>query len=508
MLQETFFYVSERTWTVRLRYGKERLPPHPVKIDLDVDIKNFGPVTRGTLNIKPLTIFIGPNNSGKSYVAMLIHSILSSVNKIKEFGSHVLPNQGQMDIYNLSDEKLKDVVNKNKGRQSFAIPAELVKEVRSNIIQSVFGDVLESSIRRNFGSTTRDLVRAGQRNAKVTVHDSVNLDIKIGKKLSVTERVNAAQKEYEVNISPKGSRYQVQEKSDANSSVILLNKSKASDFFRYDLAFWLVSSISRDIAHDNIPSDSFYFPAARSGMLQGHKALSASIIKSAPFGGIEPLHIPNLTGVVSDFISEIILIPRRPGPLFKLAKQLEEDLLHGHIKLSSFEKETFPEIVYRSEQGDIPLHRTSSTISEIAPFTLYLKYIVDTGNMLVIEEPEAHLHPKNQLIFAEYIVKMIRRGLNVLVTTHSVFLLEQLNQSMLASRLPPDLRKKQGFGGDDSYLLPEEIATYVFKDDGGGHRIVPVKTDDEEGISQEEFIEINEYLYSKSVKLSQNLPEN
>ena len=503
-----FFYVNECTCTVRPRYWKERRSPHPVKIDLGMDIKNFGPVTRGTLNIRPLTIFIGPNNSGKSYVAMLIHSILSSANKINEFGSYGLPNQDLMDIYSMSDEKLKDIVDKNKDKQRFAIPAELVKEVRSHIIQSVFSNVLESSISRNFGSTTRDLVRSGQRSAKVTVHDSINLDIKIGKKLSVMERVNAAQKEYEVSISPKGPKYQVQEKSDANSSIVFLSKSAGVDFFKYNLASWLVSSISRDITHDNIPSDSFYFPAARSGILQGHKALSASIIKSAPFGGIEPLHIPKLTGVVSDFISEIILIPRKQGPLFKLARQLEEDLLHGHIKLSSFKKETFPEIVYSSEQGDIPLHRTSSTISEIAPFTLYLKHIVYTGDMLVIEEPEAHLHPKNQLIFAEYIVKMIRQGLNVLVTTHSVFLLEQLNQSMLASRLPPELRKKQGFGGDDGYLLPEEIAPYVFKDDGDGHRIVPIETDDEEGISQEEFVEINEYLYSKSVKLSQNLSEN
>ena len=48
-----------------------------VKIDLNMDLENFGPIKKGEIKLRPLTIFIGPNNSGKSYAAMLIHSILS-----------------------------------------------------------------------------------------------------------------------------------------------------------------------------------------------------------------------------------------------------------------------------------------------------------------------------------------------------------------------------------------------------------------------------------------------
>jgi len=42
------------------------------KIGLNIEIKDFGPIIEGKI---PLTVFAGPNNSGKSYVAMLIHSI-------------------------------------------------------------------------------------------------------------------------------------------------------------------------------------------------------------------------------------------------------------------------------------------------------------------------------------------------------------------------------------------------------------------------------------------------
>jgi hypothetical protein len=45
-------------------------------MELEVEVENFGPISSGKIRLRPLTIFIGPNNSGKSYTAMLIRSVL------------------------------------------------------------------------------------------------------------------------------------------------------------------------------------------------------------------------------------------------------------------------------------------------------------------------------------------------------------------------------------------------------------------------------------------------
>ena len=50
------------------------------KIDLRIEVEDFGPISGGEIKLKPLTVFIGPNNSGKSYAAMLVHSIFESYN--------------------------------------------------------------------------------------------------------------------------------------------------------------------------------------------------------------------------------------------------------------------------------------------------------------------------------------------------------------------------------------------------------------------------------------------
>lgn len=43
----------------------------------DLKIKNFGPIKSADFSIAPLTIFIGSNASGKSYAALLMHSLLN-----------------------------------------------------------------------------------------------------------------------------------------------------------------------------------------------------------------------------------------------------------------------------------------------------------------------------------------------------------------------------------------------------------------------------------------------
>ena len=61
-----------------MRKGK---PKTPKKLDLAIEVKNFGPVSKGKVALKNLTVLIGPNNSGKSYIAMLVHAFAESYNQ-------------------------------------------------------------------------------------------------------------------------------------------------------------------------------------------------------------------------------------------------------------------------------------------------------------------------------------------------------------------------------------------------------------------------------------------
>ena len=47
--------------------------------------------------------------------------------------------------------------------------------------------------------------------------------------------------------------------------------------------------------------------------------------------------------------------------------------------------------------------------------------------ILVFDEPEVHLHPKWQIEYAKLIIELVKRGIKVLITSHSPYMLEALD---------------------------------------------------------------------------------
>ena len=42
---------------------------------LELSVSNFGPIAAGRIELRPLTVFVGPSNTGKSYLATLIYAL-------------------------------------------------------------------------------------------------------------------------------------------------------------------------------------------------------------------------------------------------------------------------------------------------------------------------------------------------------------------------------------------------------------------------------------------------
>ncbi len=267
---------------------------------------------------------------------------------------------------------------------------------------------------------------------------------------------------------------------------------------------WVLSGLFKDI----FSSSSYYLPAARSGILQGHKLLASVILRKLPLAGIEALNVPQLSGIVADFISNILsLAPRTHSKsVAAISDFLESRICKGSIdRKAGGPKEGFPEIYYTVGKNEIPLHRTSSMVSEIAPIVLFLRYLVRERDLLIIEEPEAHLHPDNQRILANAIVKLIRAGVQIVITTHSDYFVQQLSNFVRLGKAPRQ-RAALGYSRDD-YLSAEEVGAYLFKTAGrrGGSTVQELRVTDGEGIPEDEFVTIAEEIYDESVRLQRAL---
>ena len=470
-------------------------------IDFTMKIKNFGPISNGKISLKPLTIFVGPNNSGKSYAAMLIHSIVSSYN----LPPHEVPSYHRHSSDTFDDDfkkilkwtknlKLKELTN-------IPVPDSITNDIIETCFKIIFNDALPDQLKQNFTSQLNDLVRIGE--------SSFNIDLDGTSKINVYCKddnllvTNVPKIEIKINIKKDKTAKPMSTNIDNKGNMVF---NIWSEIDHEDIAHELLLELTRVVASKicmNIPSQSHYLPATRSGILQGHRAISAGIIEHAPYAMIDGTQIPPLTGIVSKFMSSLILPLNQKGPYFQLTEQMEEEMLGGHININSA-KNRLPEIKYEFLDHEIPLHRTSSIVSELAPLTLYLKFRINKNDILIIEEPEAHLHPSNLLILARYVAKLIRKGLTILITTHSVFLLEQLSLLLQASTVDTKTKKNMGFNIDE-FLSDNEVAPYAFvKNSTGNHNVESISCSSQDGISQEEFVKIQEILYHQNMRIEQN----
>ena len=82
---------------------------------------------------------------------------------------------------------------------------------------------------------------------------------------------------------------------------------------------------------------------------------------------------------------------------------------------------------FEFEEGkSIEMHLTSSMVKELAGLVLYLKYLANENDLLIIDEPEMNLHPEAQVKLLEILTMAVNRGLKVLITTHSPYIVDYL----------------------------------------------------------------------------------
>lgn len=83
-----------------------------------------------------------------------------------------------------------------------------------------------------------------------------------------------------------------------------------------------------------------------------------------------------------------------------------------------------------------------------------------------MEEPEAHLYPDSQKYIVEALALFARRGNPVLLTTHSPYILGQLNNQLFAGELESktdgeeERKRLHAILPADVYLNPDETMAY------------------------------------------------
>ena len=78
---------------------------------------------------------------------------------------------------------------------------------------------------------------------------------------------------------------------------------------------------------------------------------------------------------------------------------------------------------YRKEK--IPFYITSSSVKSLFGLDAFLER-ANRGDILIIDEPEMNLHPENQVEICKVLYELSKKGLHVIISTHSNYLIRKL----------------------------------------------------------------------------------
>lgn len=396
---------------------------------VEIEVKNFGPIAEANIDLRPLTVFVGPGNTGKTYLCTLLYMMHTIFRESYGFPATESTNASEYIQKETSNYKLTDL------------------------------EIVELALERYFDvPSVFDLIR-------FTGNDKDYLEFVM--------------------------KFIYPDKKNPYFSFIIQDAKITANKSEPGVKIYNMSN--------KINQSKWYFlPTTRNGILHSHRIVASSLMEKTLRKNSGHLHIPTLSAVVVDYMQYLTLYQENNKPnhiLTEIVDELESHILGGKINIISSQT-GYSEIKFqpRESEQSISTTSTSAMVSELAPLVLYLRGYVQPGDTLIMEEPEAHLHPGAQADMAVILARLVRAGVRVIVTTHSDWLLQEIGNLILEGLIEDKTDEPA------SWLLPEEVGAWHFQKD---KPVKEIAFHPRKGFSPKDYNDVAEGLYNRSVNLQQ-----
>ena len=421
----------------------------------------------GVIEFKPLTLVCGQNNTGKTWVMYALYAFLTGLRL------HKLPD---MDVL------AKDLEREGQAKWDLGAWAhQHGKKLTRAIDQAI-----ERSLPLVFNSE-QDFFKGSRFDWDVDIAELTK---------------QAIARPLEVNLVLGREKHQVlrMTKRAGESEVQLVQLSPFPGVENF-----LSEAIARHLIGNPPRRNVFLMPAERNGLhlfsrelasrrsaLLHHASKKDKDINIGEL--IQDVMASRYAQPIADYIDWLNDLPeirkKKKGPFHDLAEEIKK-IIGGRYEVGAEGDISFTP--YKVKRGDtstppkLDLHLTSSTVKSLFGLWAYLEFDAQPGDVLMIDEPELNLHPANQRLMARLIARLVNADLRVIASTHSDYLVREINSLIMLSRPAPvqaELMQRYGYK-EEELLAPERVSAWLFHD----RSIKPMNIDSIEGIAAETFDE-------------------
>lgn len=339
---------------------------------IKVRIDQLGRIRDSEILVSPLMVFSGESGLGKSYLALLCHYFFELLINTSRLNHFFVDNNID---FNVLSKDFKDVGTALEIKKQ-DLEAWMAKDAILYLRYMLGYDGISGQI-------------------EITLPESVPDTMAFTYKKELTGLVD--KEEIYTILSLGNLRFRIQEKTQFDESP-----------FAFLLRFVLIDYI---FGNYQMLDSTFVLPPSRGPIL------TEQIIPT--------------TGMYSEFLNDMAGLNRikpRPDTASEIVLKLFRTILEGEVNK---EETTY---IYTTNDASMPVSAAAASIREIAPLQILAKKQDVSRCAILVEEPEAHLHPLKQRMMADIIGALSHNGAIMQITTHSDYFLRRLNELIMFAK--------------------------------------------------------------------------
>lgn len=441
---------------------------------MKIHISNLGTIKHAQIDLKPLTVFVGDNGTNKTWVAYTIAGLLGPYGYRKYLDAYLGGNTKLK--FQAIEENIDTLLNKgtvtidlndflsNHAEEFINEVADLVPQWLNVFMATKRANFNATSIKVEFTPSVLDKIIKKARDFKVTAEFS------IGKKDVGLLSLNALKEKNKEELY-----FYIKNKDDDIPAPV---KNKEVREFVISVLFGSI--------HNFILSNTPIFPTERAAFITLPFLIVTNNSDSEKDESLEQDKIKIEHNAVNMALSEPVqyfraMVTSSAGMFFdrkkaeqdepktaefiKLSNLLETEILSGQVDFKGSVDRL--ELLYNPEENtSLELNISSSMVKGLASLSLYLKYLARQNDLVVIDEPEMNLHPVAQVMLTEFMGMLVNSGLNLLITTHSPYIVDHLANLMCAFKSQDKNEIKSDFylERESAFISEDDVSIYLFED--------------------------------------------
>jgi hypothetical protein len=404
---------------------------------MKLTVRNLGRIKNAELDIKPLTVFSGHNGTNKTWLAWALFDMLWPVSTGPNSGGLFESEGGTDPITGKVRELVKPLLESLQGTSTVDVTLDV----------AVLDPWPEGEL--TLGMDYDELTGLLGEAADLAQDAHVDLSISI-------HEMEAQHKSVVLKFEPELGRLNV-------TSIWHFGKSiKRSVTRTYTRSDWTADNITGIAAWSlhQLFMTVLCFPADRAGLMLASE------------GGDTDFDLPH---PVRNFL-QLMRLMRTTRKESLLRNELLPFLTHiagGELHHAGPKGEEH--LVFEVAGRKLPIATASSLSRSVAGLAHYIRAFANPGDILLIDELEMNAHPVAQLALVELMAVMVSYGIRIVLTTHSPYVIDHLNNLLEAGRAPTDRRESLAtefqLQTSRAFLPADKVAVYAFEANSDGSEV-------------------------------------